>query len=173
MKKQTKHIAVGGICGALTVVLCMIGGLSVAGRFFCAALCGILLLPVKRYLSGKLAVTVYAASSLLLFLLPDRMTAAAYLLLFGYYPILRDALSPLPALLRAVVKLALLTAVGCAAMFGAAAILGLWGNPKFTETWPVLVALYFTMVLFYDLFLTLLTRQIQTRWDDKLRKLFR
>ena len=55
MRKKTKFIAVGGITAALTVVLCTVGALSVAGRFVSAAFCGILLLLVKRYLSGKLA----------------------------------------------------------------------------------------------------------------------
>jgi len=173
MRKKSKFIAIGGITAALTVVLCTVGALSVAGRFVSAAFCGILLLLVKRYLSGKLAVSVYAASSFLLLLLPDRMTAAAYILLFGYYPILRDAMLRLPLLLRTVLKLALLTAVGCAALFGAAALMGLWSNPKFMEYCPALIAVYYAMVILFDLFLMLLTHRLQTRWDAKLKNLFR
>jgi len=146
---------------------------AVASAQHIFAFCGILLLLVKRYLSGKLAVSVYAASSFLLLLLPDRMTAAAYILLFGYYPILRDAMLRLPLLLRTVLKLALLTAVGCAALFGAAALMGLWSNPKFMEYCPALIAVYYAMVILFDLFLMLLTHRLQTRWDAKLKNLFR
>ena len=173
MEKKARHIAAGGITAALTVALCMVGALTVAGRFFSAALCGILLLLVKRYLSGKLAVTVYAASSLLLLLLPDRLTAAAYILLFGYYPILRDALGKLPAVLRITVKLAVVTAVGCISLYVGAAVMGLWGNARFMELYPVLILIYYGMMALFDLFLLLLTRQLQSRWDDKLRRLFR
>lgn len=173
MRKRSKSIAIGGITAALTVVICMAGALSVGGKLFATALCGMALLLIRRYVSGSLALCIYAASSLLLLLLPDRMTAAAYILLFGYYPLLRDQLSKRPLVIRLIVKAILLTAVGCAALFGGAALMGLWENPKFMELYPVLIGLYYAMAACYDLFLMLLTRRLESGWDEKLRKLFR
>ncbi|MBQ3503856.1 MAG: hypothetical protein IJA75_04045 [Oscillospiraceae bacterium] len=172
MRKKTKQIATGGICAALTVVVCLLGALSVGGRILAPAVCGITLLLIKRYMSGKLAVTTYAASSLLLLMLPDRLTAAAYVLLLGYYPILSDSMGKLPLLLRLFLKTALVAAVGCACFFGGAALLGLWENPVFLKQYPLLIGLYCIMAVFYDLFLALLNRRLKTRWDEKLKKLF-
>ena len=173
MQRKTKQIATGGITAALTVVLCLLGTLSVGGKIIAPAICGIALLLIKRYMSGKLAVTVYAASSFLLFLLPDRLTVAAYILLLGYYPILSDAMKKLPLLLRVFLKAALVTAVGCGCFFGGAALLGLWENPVFLKQYPMMIALYCIMAVCYDLFLALLNHRINTRWDATLKKFFR
>ena len=173
MKMKAKHIAFGGITAALTVVLCLLGTLSVGGKIIAPAVCGMALLLIRRYLSGRLAVTVYFASALLLFLLPDRLAAVAYTALLGYYPMLSDAMTKLPLPIRMVLKAVLVSAVGCGCFFGGAALLGLWDNPVFLKQYPLMIVLYCVMAVCYDLFLALLSRRMETRWDSALRKFFR
>lgn len=171
MKKRTKQIAVGGLAVALTYVLCLMGAISVSGKLIAPGICGILLILVERYVSGRVAAVVYAASSLLLLLLPNRLTAIAYLFLLGYYPILCGALKKMPVLPRFILKFLLLTAVGCIAMFGGAAMLGLWQNPQFVRYYPALILGYYGLAAIYDAFLAGLRYMIETRWDGKLKKL--
>ena len=173
MRTKAKHIATGGIFAGLTVVLCLVGSLSVGSRMLIAAICGILLLLLRWYVSGKLALSVYLVSSVLLLLLSDRLTAVAYIMLFGYYPILSDAIRKIPFVIRFLLKLLLLAAVGLLCLFGGATMMGLWENPAFREAYPMMVGLYCIMTFSYDLFLTLLRLQVQNRWDTRLRKLFR
>jgi beta-phosphoglucomutase-like phosphatase (HAD superfamily) len=54
-----------------------------------------------------------------------------------------------------------------------AAALGLWENPKFVTYYPLMILAYYVLAGIYDMFLWLLRRQFETRWDAKLRKHFR
>ena len=171
MKLKTKQIAIGGITAALTFVLCFLGSVSVAGRLIAPGICGLMLIPVDRYVSRPTAAAVYATSALVLFLLPERMSAFAYLLLLGYYPLLSGALRACPMLVQILLKIAILTAVGCIALFAGAAILGLWENPQFVRWYPALILAYYVMAGIYDVFIIALRYQMENRWDEKLRKL--
>lgn len=171
MKLKTKQIAIGGITAALTFVLCFLGSVSVAGRLIAPGICGLMLILVDRYVSRPAAVAVYVTSALVLFLLPERMSTFAYLLLLGYYPILSGALRSLPLLLQLLLKAVILTVVGCIALFAGAAILGLWENPQFVRWYPWLILAYYVMAAIYDIFIVALRYHIENRWDDKLRKL--
>ena len=173
MGKRTKTLAYGGVFAALTFVLCWLGSVSASGKFILPAVCGITLTLLLRYLSAGVAYSVYAVSSALLLLLPNRVSAYAYILLLGYYPLLCESLKKLPAFAKALIKLVLLTAVGCVTLFAGAAALGLWENPKFVKYYPLMILIYYVLAGIYDMFLWLLRRQFETRWDAKLRKYFR
>ena len=173
MEKKTKRIALGGIAAALTFVLCWLGSVSMSLKFIMPMLCGVFLMVILRHVSWKVAVAVYGVSSLLLVLLPNKASTFAYILLLGYYPILCEGLKKLPVWLRLIIKLALLTAVGCAILFAGAALLGLWENEKFVQYYKLLIIAYYVMTLSYDMLLRYLRRRLDAGWDDKLRKLLR
>lgn len=171
MKGKTKQIAVGGIAAALTFVLCLLGSVSVGGRLVAPGICGLMLLLVDRYVSRGGAVAVFAVSAVLLFLLPERLSTFAYLLLLGYYPLLCSMLYPLHWIWRLLIKALVLTAVGCVALFTGAAVLGLWENPQFVRWFGLLIGVYYGLAAIYDMFIGLLRWRIQGKWDAKLRKL--
>lgn len=172
MRKKTRPLAVGGIAVALTFVLCWIGSVSASGKFIMPAICGIFLMVLLRHMSAGLAYSVYAVSSLLLLLLPNRISAFSYILLLGYYPPLCESLKKLPALPKIGIKLVLLTAAGCIALFAGAAAMGLWDQPRFVRGYPLIIVAYFILAAIYDAFLWLLRRRFDSHWDAKLRRLF-
>lgn len=171
MRIKAKPIAIGGITAALTFVLCMLGTLSVVGKILAPAVSGLLLILVAKYVSLGTAGAVYVLSSLVLFMLPNRLSTYAYILLLGYYPIVSGILSARPLWLRLPVKIVILTAVGCVTLFAGAAVLGLWENQQFVRWFPLLILGYYVYAAVYDVFIILLRRQIETKWDTKLRKI--
>jgi len=173
MRKHTKALALGGITAALTFVLCWVGSVSASGKFIMPGICGIFLMAYMRLVSAKAAAAVYGVSALLLLLLPNRLSAYAYMLLLGYYPMLCQGLRKMPVWLRLMIKLAVLTAVGCITLFAGAAMLGLWENEKFVQYYPLMIAAYYVIAAVYDVFLKLLRRKFDGGWDQKLKKLLR
>ena len=173
MGKKTKSVALGGIAAALTFVLCWVASVSMSMKFLIPMLCGVFLVVILRQVSWKVALSVYGVSSALLLLLPNKTSTFAYMLLLGYYPILCEWLKKLPVWLQLAIKLALLTAVGCAILFAGAALLGLWENEKFLQVYKLLIVAYYVMAACYDMLLGYLRRRLDGGWDEKLRKLFR
>lgn len=85
-------MALGGILGALAVVVMSMGGLIPVATFICPMICMILLSTVNRRCGRRTAWAWYGAVSLLSLLLgPDKEAAAVFLFL-GYYPILKPAI---------------------------------------------------------------------------------
>lgn len=85
-------MALGGILGALAVVVMSMGGLIPVATFICPMLCMILLSAVNRRCGSRTGWAWYGAVSLLSLLLgPDKEAAAVFLFL-GYYPILKPAI---------------------------------------------------------------------------------
>ena len=84
-----------------------------------------------------------------------------------------EGVKKLPVWLQLLSKLVLLTAVGCIAMFGGAALLGLWENEIFLQNYPKLIVIYYVVAACYDLLLWYLRYRLDKGWDEKLRKLLR
>lgn len=173
MKHRTRAIALGGITAALTFVLCWVGSVSNSARFIMPGVCGILLTVILRQTSPKVAWAVYGVSSVMLLLLPNRISAYAYILLLGYYPVLCEGLRKKVLWLRLTLKPLLLTAVGCLVLFVGAAAMGLGENPQFRKYYPVMILLYYVLAGIYEGFLWLLRRRFDGGWDQKLKKLLR
>lgn len=171
MKKKNKLLALGGITAALTFVMCWVGSVSAGGKFIMPAVCGIFLMILARLIPAGAAFGVYSVSCVLLLLLPNRVSAFAYILLLGYYPTMCQALKKAPLWLRPPVKLGVLTAAGCIAFFGGAGVLGLWQNPNFLQHYPLLILAYYVIAGVYELFLWSLRRRFEDGWDDKMKKL--
>lgn len=88
--KNTKRIAFSGIVAALSVVVMYVAGitdlLSLSGVIVAAF--AVMFIYIEY--GTKTALSVYAAVSVIsLLILPDKFSAAVYVLYAGYYPILK------------------------------------------------------------------------------------
>lgn len=87
---RTKELAFSAIVSALAVVLLYIGALFEVLDLSAAAMASLCVLWVMAELGTKWALAVYAATSVLaLVLLPVKLPAVLFVLLFGYYPPLK------------------------------------------------------------------------------------
>lgn len=91
-----KSIALGGVLGALAVVIMSMGTLIPVATFVCPMLCMMILRMVLAVCGTKIAWAWYGAVAMLgLLLAPDKEAAAVFAFL-GYYPILKPKLDRLP-----------------------------------------------------------------------------
>ena len=109
MRNSTaKAMALGGVLGALAVVIMCMGTLIPVATFVCPMLCMMILKLVLSICGSRVGWAWYGAVALLsLLLAPDKEAAAVFVCL-GYYPILKTKLDRLP--LSILWKLALFNA---------------------------------------------------------------
>lgn len=111
MKKSTQ-VAIGGLSAAICLLLMFMTGLIPLSSYILPAMAGLVLIAVGQESGPKTAVLVYAVTSLLgLMIVPDREAILLFIMLLGYYPILRPALQRLPRVLALILKLLLLNVV--------------------------------------------------------------
>lgn len=104
MKKSTQ-VAIGGLSAAICLLLMFMTGLVPFSSYMFPALAGIILVAAAEENGVKAALTVFAVTSLLaLMIVPDRSAVMMFILLLGYYPILRPSFQRLPRLIRVVAK---------------------------------------------------------------------
>ncbi len=89
---NAKAMALGGILGALALVIMCMGGLIPFATYVCPMLCTITLYIVLQNCGKRIAWIWYVAVALLGLLMgPDKEAAAVFVLL-GYYPIVKPKL---------------------------------------------------------------------------------
>ena len=98
MKRQkSSSVAMGGVICALCVVVMLSGSIIPAATFCAPALAGALLMAVAVDAGMKQAWTCYGVVALVsLLFVPDKEMALFFVLLFGYYPLLKAYLQRLP-----------------------------------------------------------------------------
>lgn len=111
-KTESQKIALCGMLGALSVVLLLIGSALQIGTYAAPMLAAFLLIPVLEDYGPRYALTLYATVSILAVLLvPETELAFFYVLVMGYYPVLRVKLNVLKnTVLRWVIKFAVFNA---------------------------------------------------------------
>ena len=128
MQKMQKSTAVAlcGVIAALCIVLMLLSGLIQIASVAIPALCGILLIVIVLELSGKWALCVYFAVSVVsLLLVADKEAAVLFAAFFGYYPILKAKLDPIrPKALSFIIKLLVFNAAMILEYFAATRLLG-------------------------------------------------
>lgn len=122
MKKQNRKswtMAYCGMAAALCVALMLLGAVIPIAMFIAPALAGFLIATVCVECGRPMALTAYAAVSLLAILfVPDKEVALIFLFLLGYYPLAKPWFDRVrPAVLRWACKL-LLCNGAIAAMYG-------------------------------------------------------
>ena len=99
-----------GIVAALCVALMLLGAVIPIAMFIAPAVAGFLVATVCVECGMQLALTAYAAVSLLaLLFVPDKEVALIFVFLLGYYPLAKPKFERIrPAVLRIVCKLVFL-----------------------------------------------------------------
>lgn len=104
--KNTKRVASGAMLTAVCIVLMLLGAVLELGMYAAPLLAGICLIPYGQKYGSKYQMIVYAAVSLLSFMLvPNIEQNLMFTGLFGWYPVLRPALQRLSKLPRILLKL--------------------------------------------------------------------
>ena len=91
-----KAMALGGVLGALAVVIMSMGTLIPVATFVCPMLCMMILQLVLKLCGASIAWAWYGAVALLCLLLAPDKEAATVFAFLGYYPILKPKLDKLP-----------------------------------------------------------------------------
>lgn len=106
MKENARRMAFCAMMAALSVVLMVLGAVLELGMYACPLFAGLCFIPVGQKYGRKYHWTLYAAASILCFLLvPNMEENLMFAGLFGWYPIVRPGLQRLPKVLGWVCKL--------------------------------------------------------------------
>ena len=108
-RNQSKLVALGGICSALSVVLLLISSIIPLATYIAPMLAGIALVPLKEEMGTKSAFTAYIACSFLsILLVPEKECVMMFVFLLGWYPIVKEYVDKTKGrLLRILEKLAI------------------------------------------------------------------
>lgn len=178
-KNQRKSWAMAycGIVAALCVALMLLGAVIPIAMFIAPAVAGFLIATVCVECGLQMALTAYAAVSLLaLLFVPDKEVALIFTVLLGYYPLVKPKFERIrPALLRGVCKL-LLCNGAVLAMYGLIYLLVPMGSIlqelRTTAMAATLVTLAMGNVAFllYDRALHNMLMMYRLVWQPKLHK---
>ena len=178
-KRQQKSWAMAycGIVAALCVALMLLGAVIPIAMFIAPAVAGFLIATVCVECGMQMALTAYAAVSLLaLLFVPDKEVALIFTVLLGYYPLAKPKFERIrPALLRCVCKL-LLCNGAVLAVYGLIYLLVPMGSIsqelRATATAAALATLAMGNVAFllYDRALHNMLMMYRLVWQPKLHK---
>ena len=156
-----------GMAAALCVALMLLGAVIPIAMFIAPALAGFLIATVCVECGRTMALTAYAAVSLLaLLFVPDKEVALIFVFLLGYYPLAKPRFDRIrPAVLRCVCKLLLCNA----------AVLAMYGLQELrTTAWIVTLstlAMGNVAFLLYDRALHNLLMLYRLVWQPKLHRM--
>lgn len=178
-KNQRKSWAMAycGIVAALCVALMLLGAVIPIAMFIAPAVAGFLIATVCVECGLQMALTAYAAVSLLaLLFVPDKEVALIFTVLLGYYPLVKPKFERIrPALLRGVCKL-LLCNGAVLAMYGLIYLLVPMGSISQELCTTAMAATLVTLAmgnvafLLYDRALHNMLMMYRLVWQPKLHK---
>lgn len=173
--RRTFRVAFCGVMAGLMAALMLLGALIPLSTYLCPMLAGALVIPVIWELGEGSGWLLYlAVSALSMILASDKEAALLYVLLLGWYPVLRPRLMHITKRpLRVIVKLMLFNAAVCAVY---ALLLFVFVSPDLQAEAADWTALLLAGMLFlgnvtflvYDLLLARLTDRYVTRLRPKL-----
>ena len=115
MRTSAKRMAACSMMAALSVVLMVLGAILELGMYACPLFAGLCFIPIGQKYGRKYHIILYAASSILCFLMvPNMEQTLMFAGLFGWYPIVRPVLQTLPKFIRWICKLAIFNVVAIA-----------------------------------------------------------
>ena len=173
--RRAFRVALCGVMAGLMAAIMLLGTLIPLSTYLAPMLAGALAVPVVWELGAASGWLLYAAvSALSLFLAPDKEAALLYVLLLGWYPVLRPRLQHITRRpLRAAVKLVIFNAAICAVY---ALLLFVFVSPDLQDEaasrtpWFLggMLLLGNATFLLYDRLLALLTDRYVTKLRPKL-----
>ena len=90
MKKVSYKVSLGGIISALSLFFMFLTGFMPLLVYLVPALCGAMLLIVYVEINAKWAFFTYVSvAALCLFITPDKEAGLLYIMLLGYYPLIK------------------------------------------------------------------------------------
>ena len=166
-----------GMAAALSVALMLLGAVIPIAMFIAPAVAGFLIATVCVECGRTMALTAYAAVSLLAVLfVPDKEVALIFVFLLGYYPLAKPWFERIrPAALRGLAKLALCNGA-VLAMYGLVFLLvpaGSISQELRTTAWIVTLstlAMGNVAFLLYDRALHNMLLMYKLVWQPKLHK---
>ena len=177
-KSKSWSMAYCGMAAALCVALMLLGAVIPIAMFIAPAVAGFLVATVCVECGMQLALTTYAAVSLLaLLFVPDKEVALIFVFLLGYYPLAKPKFERIrPAVLRIVCKLLLCNGT-VLAMYGLVFLLVPAGSIsqelRTTALAMTLLTLAMGNVAFalYDRALCNMLLLYKLKWQPKLHKM--
>lgn len=174
--KTSLKVSLGGAVAALGLVLMLLTSLlQPFGTYAFPAFAGMLLVIIVIEIGYAFALSVFAATSLLSFLLvADKEAALMYVIFLGYYPIVKALIERIPSRpVQYAVKLALFNAAMIGSFFIAVYVLSI-PTESFNIfgvylPWVFLIAGNVFFIL-YDICITRLVTLYLQKWHNKLNK---
>ncbi|MBC5788037.1 MULTISPECIES: hypothetical protein [Clostridiaceae] len=170
--KLSQKVALGGMVTALSIVLMFFTGIFPFAMFALPGIAGVLLVLIVMELGRKYALVVYIGVSILsIFISPDREAALFYIILLGYYPILKSVLEQIPS--RIVEYLCKLLLISIVTVAGYLAVVYLFGMEDIeTNPWLLAGGFVFVIITFfiYDLAITQLVQLYQEKFRKQIFK---
>lgn len=175
--KTSLKVSIGGAVAALGLVLMFLTSLVPVGTYAFPTFAGILLVIIVIEIGYSFALSVFAATALLSFLLvSDKEAALLYAMFLGYYPILKALIERIRNnVLQYAVKFALFNACMIGAFYIAVFLLSI--PEESFNLFGVYLPWVFLIIgnvffLFYDFCITRLVTLYLMKWHDKLNRKF-
>lgn len=166
-------VAVGGVFSAIALVLMMLTGVFPFGTYAFPVIAGVMLIVIYLEFGFRWSMLVYGVISIMSVLfVSDKEAALFFLLLFGYYPVVKSFIERIKSkIVQYIIKLAIFNAAAASVYF---LMLFVFGMPADSfELFGVNIPLIFLIVgnfvfLIYDLAINVVVAQ----YLQKYRKFF-
>ena len=166
-------VAVGGVFSAIALVLMMLTGVFPFGTYAFPVIAGVMLIVIYLEFGFRWSMLVYGVISIMSVLfVSDKEAALFFLLLFGYYPVVKSLIERIKSkIVQYIIKLAIFNAAAVSVYF---LMLFVFGMPADSfELFGVNIPLIFLIVgnfvfLIYDLAINVVVAQ----YLQKYRKFF-
>lgn len=173
--KISLKVALGGLVAALGLVLMFMTALIPFGTYAFPTFAGILLVLIVIEIGYGFALSVYAVTAILSFLLvPDKEAALMYAIFFGFYPVIKSLIERIKSKpLQYIVKYVLFNACIISAFFIAVNLLSIPEDSYnfFGINMPMIFLILGNIFFFiYDLCITRVVTVYLYKWHDKLNK---
>lgn len=180
MLKNTSKTALCAIITGLSITFMLLTAVIPFLSYVIPAICGALMLIVVIECNTKWALLVYASVSILsLIIIPDKSAGIAYVLIFGYFPIIKNIFEQkLPNWLSYLLKVVIFNIVLLAAFYLALLVFGIdtegieWITPYLTKWYIAPLIIFFTTIFMsmYDNVLSKFIIIYKKKWRKKLNK---
>ncbi|MDD6728379.1 MAG: hypothetical protein PUE08_04065 [Eubacteriales bacterium] len=175
--KNASILAVCSISTALSVVLLFLGGITFVLAYAMPMLVGLLMIMLKTTFGTKSAWITYTAVALLSFMLvTDKECMLMYVMLFGCYPMIRDAIErlknkPIKILLKFLFFNIMLTLCQLALVY-------IFGIPFLSEGEGKYFIIVFAVLMnflfiIYDKMIDAVTKLYKIKIEKRIKKLFK
>lgn len=176
--KQSSKCAIGGIVAALSLVMMISVAVIPFLTYALPAAAGVLIIFIVVEIDKKWAFGVYATVAILgMILVPEKEVAVMYLVLFGYYPIIKALIEEkMPIVPEWIVKILLFLSTMAGSYFLMIKFMGVTIDE--TEefgamAYPLLLGAGAFAFIMYDIALTKLVTLYLMKWQRLFKRYFK